>query len=342
VSTDNIVEATSGGIDRIRATAAVDFTGLTVNGLADLEGAGADEGIEEIVLEVGTISTFTGAQLTGNTIAVNESAGTGNTTLAVSVAASLTVTFANLTFAAVAGADAFDDAADVVAINSAVGATAENITGTTIADTINTDGGDDVINGGSGADTITGGAGADSITGGAGIDLYRVAAGSTVLAIGGSGDTGTIAGFDTITDFELGTISVLAESLDMTSVTEAVASNGTVGGTNSMLTIGGQTVKSHSITSGIVTFDDAETFASALSLSSTAHLAAVVQYLQANDLGYAGATVAFVVGGDTYVFMQGDDTGTDSADVLVKLTGVTASSVNATNSTTVGLIDIGG
>jgi hypothetical protein len=40
--------------------------------------------------------------------------------------------------------------------------------------------------------------------------------------------------------------------------------------------------------------------------------------------------------------MQGDNTGTDSADVLVKLTGVAASSVNATNSTTVGLIDIGG
>jgi hypothetical protein len=128
----------------------------------------------------------------------------------------------------------------------------------------------------------------------------------------------------------------------MTSVTEAVVSNGTVDGTNSTLTISGQTIKSHSITSGIVTFDDAETFASALSLSSSAHLAAVVQYLQANNLGSAGATVAFVVGVDTYVFMQGDNTGTDSSDVLVKLTGVAASSVNATNSTTVGLIDIGG
>jgi hypothetical protein len=128
----------------------------------------------------------------------------------------------------------------------------------------------------------------------------------------------------------------------MTSVTEAVASNGTVDGTNSTLTIGGQTVKSHRITSGIVTFDDEESFGLALSLSSSAHLAAVVQYLQANNLGSAGATVAFVVDADTYVFMQGDNTGTDSADVLVKLTGVAASSVNATNSTTVGLIDIGG
>jgi hypothetical protein len=91
-----------------------------------------------------------------------------------------------------------------------------------------------------------------------------------------------------------------------------------------------------------VTFDDEESFGLALSLSSSAHLAAVVQYLQANNLGSAGATVAFVVGVDTYVFMQGDNTGTDSSDVLVKLTGVAASSVNATNSTTVGLIDIGG
>jgi hypothetical protein len=198
------------------------------------------------------------------------------------------------------------------------------------------------ITGGAGNDTITGGAGVDNLAGGTGIDLYRVAAGSTVLTIGGSADSGTINGFDTITGFGLGTSTVLAESLDMASVTEAVVSNGTVDGINSTLTISGQTVKSHSITSGIVTFDDLDAFTLALTLTSPAHLAAVVQYLQANDLGNAGATVAFVVGADTYVFMQGDDSGTNSADVLVKLTGVAASSVSATNSMTDGLIDIGG
>jgi hypothetical protein len=101
-------------------------------------------------------------------------------------------------------------------------------------------------------------------------------------------------------------------------------------------------VASHAISNGIATFSSANTFSTALTLTSTAHLAAVVQYLQANDLGDAGATVAFVVGSDTYLFMQGDDGGTDNQDVLVKLTGVTGTSVSTTNGTTTGLIDVGG
>lgn len=45
-------------------------------------------------------------------------------------------------------------------------------------------------------------------------------------------------------------------------------------------------------------------------------MAAVVEYLQAQDLGNIGATVAFDVGGDMYLFTQGDDAGTDSQDIL--------------------------
>jgi len=127
-------------------------------------------------------------------------------------------------------------------------------------------------------------------------------------------------------------------------VTDAVVGDTTgTNGADSTLTIASATVKSHAITSGIATFDDDNTFATALTLSTEAHLAAVVQYLQANDIGNAGSTVAFVVGTDTYVFQQGADDGVDnSLDILVKLTGVTGTSVSATNATTAGLIDIGG
>ena len=93
---------------------------------------------------------------------------------------------------------------------------------------------------------------------------------------------------------------------------------------------------------GIVTFDDADTFATALTLSTAAELAAVVQYLQANDLGDAGATVAFAVGSDTYVFIQGLDDGTNTSDIIVKLTGVAGTSLSGTNAATAGLIDLNG
>jgi Ca2+-binding RTX toxin-like protein len=233
--------------------------------------------------------------------------------------------------------------ADNVAATAAIDRIAVNLTGTALADTLTTGPLADTISGGDGADVITGAGGADSITGGNGRDQFIVSAGSTLLAIGGTGNSGTITGFDTITDFELGSASANAESFDMSGVTEAVVANTTgTDGNNSTLTIGGAVVASHAISNGIITFDDAGTFATALSLATGADLAAVVQYLQANDLGDAGATVAFVVGSDTYVFIQGNDAGTDNLDVLVKLTGKTATSVSATNGNTAGLIKIGG
>ena len=140
---ENIVEATSGGsADTIRTTATADLSALTVNGVADLEGAGADQGIEQILIQSGTTATFSGAQLTGNTIAINKSAA-GTTNLVINVASGATNSFANLTFAAFTGGDAFDNGADTITING--GAGNETITATTFGDTINA---------GAGADTV--------------------------------------------------------------------------------------------------------------------------------------------------------------------------------------------
>jgi hypothetical protein len=41
------------------------------------------------------------------------------------------------------------------------------------------------------------------------------------------------------------------------------------------------------------------------------------------------------------MFIQGLDAGTDTADSLIQLVGVTGLSVSATNANTAGLIDIG-
>ena len=116
---ENIVEAASGGTDTIITTANADLSALKVNGSTDLQGAGASEGIEQILIASGNTATFSGAQLTGNTIVINESAN-GNTNLIINVASGATNTFANLSFDAFAGGgNAFDNGTDTITINGA-------------------------------------------------------------------------------------------------------------------------------------------------------------------------------------------------------------------------------
>ena len=206
------------------------------------------------------------------------------------------------------------------------------------ADTINGEKGADLLVGGAGADTLTGGGDNDVLVGGAGNDTFVFAAGDSSLSIGGSGDVGTISGFDTIWDYAVIAGGVAVDRIDTVGVPTVVA-NTPVGGTNgadSSLTIGGQTVMSHSISNGMITFDDINAFAGALVIDSTQDLAAVVQYLQSQDFGNAGATVAFTANisatAHTYLFTQGtDDGGTNASDVLVDLVGI--STIGVTNNT---------
>ena len=325
VTGDNIVEAANGGTDTIRTTATANLSAL--NGSADLQGAGASQGIERILIQSGTTATFSGAQLTGNTIAVNESAA-GTTNLVINVASGSTTTFAGLTFAAFSGGDAFDDGVDTITINGANGS--DNITGTSVADVIN--GG-----GGGGDDTITGGAGADSLTGGNGHDTFVINAGDSLAAVAGSGNSGTIAGYDVIADFTSTTGN--SDILNLQG-TPAAATGTNVDGLNSTLTIANATVKSHTITNGIITFDDADSFGTALSLNATdtSRVAAAMQYLQNNDIdptNLGTRTVAFVatINGTahTYVYEQVGTAQNNANDILVDLQGITLTNLTGVN-----------
>ncbi|MDA9180547.1 hypothetical protein OAQ01_03035, partial [Emcibacteraceae bacterium] len=80
-------------------------------------------------------------------------------------------------------------------------------------------------------------------------------------------------------------------------------------------------------------FDDADTFAGVLDINTNSEIAAALDYLQNNDLGDAGSTVAFDVGSDAFLFTQGDDAGTDNLDVLVRLEGAQVDSLITTNGT---------
>ena len=91
------------------------------------------------------------------------------------------------------------------------------------------------ITGSANNDTITGGRGADTMTGGAGVDRFVFNSASSPGTVGGSGDAGTITGYDVITDFSP---NAGGDILDMPNVN--VRANEIVNGTNSVLTIGGQ------------------------------------------------------------------------------------------------------
>jgi hypothetical protein len=189
-ATDNIVEAASGGTDTISSAAAggnVDMTALDFGG-AD---AASLAQIEQIVIDTGNELEFTGAQVTGLTLNINELAA-GTATLDIDLTTTGALDISNFTFTA-GGGDAFDDAVDVIDIDGGSGANV--IVGSSFKDTIAS---------GGGGDTVTGGDGSDSITLGAGTDIVRY------LADTAAGVTGTIAAAqgDAVTAFTTGTDKV--------------------------------------------------------------------------------------------------------------------------------------
>jgi len=161
--------------------------------------------------------------------------------------------------------------------------------------------------------SITGGAGQDSITK---VGTNSTTATSVALFNFAAGDSSTTA-FDSITGFDLATANLLSDGLNFegTAVVSAFTATEDFG-----------TIKSHSVTAGIVSFDDVADYSTALVINAT-NLADVVGYLQANVA--ANGTVAFTYDSDasgtadaTMVFHQGSAAGV--ADDLVLLVGVTS------------------
>ena len=117
-----------------------------------------------------------------------------------------------------------------------------------------------------------------------------------------------------------------------------VRANETVNGSDSVLTIGGQAIRSHQINNGIITFSNNNTFSSGttFSLASLANVAAAVDYIHRNDFATsAGANIGFVanIGGTahTYIFDQIGNTPNANNDILVDLVGVTLTSLGGAN-----------
>jgi Ca2+-binding RTX toxin-like protein len=189
------------------------------------------------------------------------------------------------------------------------------------------------ITGSANNDTVTGGRGADTITGGAGVDRFVFNSASSPGTVGGSGDTGTVTGYDVITDFSP---NAGGDVLDMPNLN--VRGNETINGTDSALTIAGQQIKSHQINNGIITFRNNDTFSSGttFSLTSLANVAAAVDYIHRNDFATnTGANIGFVanIGGTphTYIFNQVGNNGNTTNDILVDLVGVSLTTLSGAN-----------
>ncbi|NBW00802.1 MAG: hypothetical protein EBR85_03665 [Betaproteobacteria bacterium] len=151
-----------------------------------------------------------------------------------------------------------------------------------------------------------------TFTGGSGNDRMIFGGGNQYdLSISG----GNVSGFYTFDSFDT------AEDLIQTGAALAPTS-AAVDGVNSALTLtGGQAVRSHQITSGVIAFDTSESFSSAVSLTSMSDVAAVVQYLQANNIGdNTEVRFAATIDGkvNTFVFVQGQSA-VNSSDYMVRL-----------------------
>jgi hypothetical protein len=107
-------------------------------------------------------------------------------------------------------------------LNVTGGGGADTLAGGAGADTLVGGAGNDIIGGGAGNDTITGGTGADVMTGGLGNDTYNYAAAATDTVAAAA----SIAGVDSITDFNFGGVGALL-AVDLLNLTEVVANVGT-------------------------------------------------------------------------------------------------------------------
>jgi len=187
-----------------------------------------------------------------------------------------------------------------------IGTLTANGTGTGSANVITGNSAINILTGLAGNDTLKGGEGADTLIGGGGadtLDLTESLASRDVVQIASGDSTDSAAEADKVIKFALS-----YDALDLAG-TQIAANASSVNGVDF------GSIKSHSISSGIIKFDDADTYAAPLSITST-NVASVIDYLKANITN--GATVAFLASPDTWVFQ---DNG--SSDTLVDLVGIT-------------------
>ena len=146
-----------------------------------------------------------------------------------------------------------------------------------------------------------------------------------------SGESTTTA-YDTVVGIDLGATSDIGDKIDFTG-------SGVV--TDFTNSVDGTLIKSHALSNGVATFDDAAVHATALVINST-NLADVVSYLAANTDNADVAAFLFDSTGNgtndsTMVYHNGD---AGEVDSLVLLSGISVTALNASVVETAGHLTI--
>ena len=197
----------------------------------------------------------------------------------------------------------------------------ENVIGTNQGDRLSGDANNNLLEGRAGNDVLVGGEGADTFIGGQGKDinyLTETTASTDTVSIA-AGDS-LVTSYDLVNGFGLGTGSD-ATGVDNLHLASTLIATGAADGTD--VGTGSSAISSHSITNGIISFDNLGAYDTPVAITASTNLANVFSYLQANIGG--NETVAFVSDGNTFVFQDGGAT-----DTLVELVGVMAHSVSTT------------
>jgi Ca2+-binding RTX toxin-like protein len=195
----------------------------------------------------------------------------------------------------------------------------ENLMLTALAGSAIGNSGSNILTGNSSNNNLTSGDNNDWLIGSLGKDSYflKESSPATDTLMIAKGDS-LVNSFDIANNFSLGksiSSSLGVDKLDLSSALIAantVATNG----------INAGVIHSHHISNGIISFDDSDTYSSALTINSS-NFTNVISYLQTNIT--AASSVAFISNGNSFVFQDGG-----SSDSLIQLSGVIANSINNT------------
>jgi hypothetical protein len=268
-----------------------------------------------IIAAAQDMTVAAGLSTVDTTITVASTAQTGaatETNSFVTGSGADTVTYTDTAFVGVAGAAAGTITVDTRAGDDTISITVGIIVSATTA----------II-------SITGGAGQDSITK---VGVNADDAQGVATFVMAAGDSATTA-YDSITGYDMATASTFADALEF---------EGTSAVSTFSATVDSGTIKSHAITTGITTFDDAAVFATAIVINA-ANLSDVRTYLATNLA--ANDVVAFTYDSDnsgavdaTMVFHQGS--AASVADDMVMLVGITAGDALLATNASAGTGDI--
>jgi hypothetical protein len=296
--TDGNVAASDLNILDAATTGAVNVSGNVVGNFADVNTVETAAGIS-LSVSTSSLITDTAAILTGKTLSAVGPADVLNVGAATAVTSLIGLTgFETIHLTGGTG---------TISIANGAGTRVD----TSVAATVILGSGGQTFVGSAGSDFVTEGAGADTLTGGAGNNSFIFQASHFTAA---TLPANLIAAADTITDWAAGINNIQFGTTALTITAHLTAPASTVASISS---------------TGLATFNAADT-------TLTQKLTAVVNAMGTDAVG---TSAVFTDSGSSYLFVVGNNAvGIQAGDALIKLTGVTATTLTLSSGDVLGFV----